>query len=84
LVFEHRLKSVRPRPSRRPPLLISPRYSSQLIVSPIPKIIDGSLACTAVTPQGDEWRGIVILNEVKDGSYDLLTLSLDCLRGRFS
>jgi hypothetical protein len=32
----------------------------------------------------DEWRGIVILNEVKDGSYDLMTLSLDYLQRRFS
>jgi hypothetical protein len=32
----------------------------------------------------DEWRGIIILNEVKDGSYDLMTLSLDYLRRRFS
>lgn len=31
-----------------------------------------------------EWRGIIIFNEVKDGDYDLMTLSMDYLRRKFS
>lgn len=36
-------------------------------------------------PQGNgEWRGIVVLNEVHDGQYDVMPLSLDYLRRSFS
>jgi len=36
-------------------------------------------------PQGeDEWRGIVVLNEVHDGQYDVMPLSMSYLRRRFS
>lgn len=31
-----------------------------------------------------EWRGIVVLNEVKDGDYDIMPLSMDYLRRKFS
>lgn len=31
-----------------------------------------------------EWRGIVVLNEVKDGSYDIMPLSMDYLRRKYS
>jgi hypothetical protein len=31
-----------------------------------------------------EWRGIVVLNEVHDGTYDLMALSLDYLRRKYS
>lgn len=30
-----------------------------------------------------EWRGIVVLNEVKNGSYDVMPLSMDYLRRKF-
>jgi hypothetical protein len=36
-------------------------------------------------PQGNgEWRGIVVLNEVHDGQYDVMPLSLEYLRRKFS
>ena len=31
-----------------------------------------------------EWNGIVVLNEVRDGNYDLMPLSFNYLRERFS
>lgn len=31
-----------------------------------------------------EWRGIVVLNEVHDGKYDIMPLSMDYLRRKFS
>jgi len=31
-----------------------------------------------------EWRGIVVLNEVKDGKYDIMPLSMDYLRRKYS
>lgn len=31
-----------------------------------------------------EWRGIVVLNEVKDGKYDVMPLSMDYLKRKFS
>ncbi len=31
-----------------------------------------------------EWRGIVVLNEVKDGSYDIMPLSMSYLERKFS
>lgn len=35
-------------------------------------------------PQGNnEWRGIVVLNEVKAGDYDVMPLSLDYLRRKY-
>lgn len=35
-------------------------------------------------PQGNgHWRGIVVLNEVNDASYDVMPLSMDYLRRRF-
>lgn len=30
-----------------------------------------------------EWRGLIILNEVKDGAYDFMSLSMDYLRRKF-
>lgn len=36
-------------------------------------------------PQGNqEWRGIIVCHEVKDGQYDLMKVSLDFLRKRYS
>jgi Calcineurin-like phosphoesterase len=36
-------------------------------------------------PQGNnEWRGIVVLNEVKDGDYDVMPLSMSYLRRKYS
>lgn len=36
-------------------------------------------------PQGNgEWRGIVVLNEVHDGNYNVMPLSMDYLRRKFS
>ena len=32
----------------------------------------------------DEWRGIVVLNEVQDGDYSVMPLTLNYLRGKFS
>ena len=32
----------------------------------------------------NEWRGIVIKNEVQDGNYDIMPLSMDYLRRRFA
>ena len=35
-------------------------------------------------PQGrDEWRGIVVLNEVQDGDYSVMPLTIDYLRRKF-
>lgn len=34
-------------------------------------------------PQSNEWRGILVLNEVRDGNFDLMEVSLDYLRRRF-
>ncbi|MGD9590819.1 MAG: hypothetical protein AB7Q37_18545 [Pyrinomonadaceae bacterium] len=35
-------------------------------------------------PQGNgEWRGIVVLNEVRDGQYDIMPLSMDYLRRKY-
>lgn len=35
-------------------------------------------------PQGNgEWRGIVVLNEVEDGNFDVMPLSINYLRDRF-
>lgn len=35
-------------------------------------------------PQGTgEWRGIVVLNEVRDGAYDIMPLSLSYLRSKY-
>lgn len=31
-----------------------------------------------------EWRGIVVLNEVKDGNYDVMPLSMDYLKRKYS
>lgn len=31
-----------------------------------------------------EWRGIVVLNEVRDGNYDVMPLSMDYLRRKYS
>ena len=31
-----------------------------------------------------EWRGIVVLNEVQDGNYDIMPLSMDYLRRKYS
>ena len=31
-----------------------------------------------------EWRGIVVLNEVHDGKYDIMPLSMDYLRRKYS
>lgn len=35
-------------------------------------------------PQGDHWRGILMLHEVKDGNFDLLEVSLNYLLRRYS
>lgn len=36
-------------------------------------------------PQGrDEWRGIVVLNEVENGNYDVMPLSMNYLRKKYS
>jgi hypothetical protein len=32
----------------------------------------------------DEWRGIVVLNEVEEGSYDIMPLSMDYLRKKYA
>ena len=34
--------------------------------------------------QTSEWNGIVVLNEVRNGTYDLMPLSIDYLRRKFS
>lgn len=34
-------------------------------------------------PQGDHWRGMLMLTEVQDGDFDVCELSLDFLRRRF-
>lgn len=34
--------------------------------------------------QANEWNGIVVLNEVRNGSYDLMPLSMSYLRRKFS
>jgi hypothetical protein len=31
----------------------------------------------------DEWRGIVVLNEVENGKYDVMPLSMDYLRRKY-
>jgi len=37
-----------------------------------------------LTPQGTVyWRGILLLTEVRDGSFNLVEVSLDYLRRRF-
>jgi hypothetical protein len=33
--------------------------------------------------QRSEWSGIVVLNEVRSGNYDLMPLSMDYLRRKF-
>lgn len=30
-----------------------------------------------------EWRGIIVLNEVRDGTYDIMPLSMNYLRGKY-
>jgi hypothetical protein len=36
-------------------------------------------------PQGnDEWRGVVVLNEVRDGNFDVMPLSMAYLKRKFS
>jgi hypothetical protein len=35
-------------------------------------------------PQASEWKGIVCLNEVRDGNYDVMPLSMSYLRRRFA
>lgn len=35
-------------------------------------------------PQGDHWRGILVLNEVRDGDFDVLEVSLDFLRRKYA
>jgi hypothetical protein len=34
-------------------------------------------------PQGDHWRGILVLNEVRNGNFDLMEVSLDYLRRKY-
>jgi hypothetical protein len=34
-------------------------------------------------PQGDHWRGILVLNEVERGNFDLMEVSLDYLRRKY-
>jgi hypothetical protein len=31
----------------------------------------------------NEWRGIIVLNEVKDGDYDVMPLSMSYLERKF-
>lgn len=38
---------------------------------------------TYLGPQGDHWRGILMLNEVKDGDFDVCEVSLDYLRRKY-
>jgi hypothetical protein len=36
-------------------------------------------------PQANsEWKGLVVLNEVKDGGYDVMPISMGYLRRKFS
>ena len=35
-------------------------------------------------PQGDHWRGILMLTEVQNGDFDVVEVSLDYLRRRYS
>ena len=35
-------------------------------------------------PQGDHWRGILVLNEVARGNFDLMEVSLDYLRRKYA
>lgn len=34
-------------------------------------------------PQGDHWRGLLVLHEVRDGDFDIMEVSLDFLRRRY-
>lgn len=34
-------------------------------------------------PQGDHWRGILVLNEVRNGNFDLMEVSLDYLQRKY-
>jgi hypothetical protein len=34
-------------------------------------------------PQGDHWRGILVLNEVHEGNFDLMEVSLPYLSRRY-
>jgi len=37
-----------------------------------------------LTPQGTEyWRGVVVKNEVNNGSYDIMTISIDYLLNNY-
>lgn len=35
-------------------------------------------------PQSNEWRGILVLNEVRNGNFDLMEVSLDYLRRKYA